>query len=244
MRFAFGKLAEGHFRVAKTLWQSYKKASFMGWFLSLIAIKPFIKIVKFLLVFSLKNHYNFITEVCHMDDFKKGVVNVTRSIAKGSGTLIKTTKLTMDLSSEESKLKALYSEIGKKVHEIYTYGGSLGEYFDKRYQDILEHQRKINELQEALDIAKGVKTCPKCGKTSPRSSTFCPKCGEDVSTVPSKTAEPPRVADDADATVHIPVPPSQAPPQEPQAPQGKKCNVCGSDNDSFDRFCLSCGRIL
>ena len=183
-----------------------------------------------------------------MDEVKKGVANVARSIAKGSGTLIKTTKLTLDLSNEENKLKALYTEIGKKVHEIYSYGGSLGEYFDQRYQDILEHQRKIDDLRESLDIAKGVKTCPKCGKTSPRSSTFCPKCGEGIADVPEKTAEMARIPHDTGtgaALDHTSTGdgsmaflPSQTPPQS------KICNVCSSSNNPTDRFCLSCGRIL
>ena len=179
-----------------------------------------------------------------MDDVKKGVANVARSIAKGSGTLIKTTKLTLDLSSEESKLKTLYTEIGKKVHEIYSYGGSLGEFFDKSYQDILEHQRKIDDLREALDIAKGVKTCPKCGKTSPRVSVFCPKCGEGMTDVPEKTevgAAPCRPHSD-DVPAPAPAPPSHESPQP--NPKGRICNVCGKTNDPFDRFCLSCGRIL
>jgi len=180
-----------------------------------------------------------------MDDVKKGVTNVARSIAKGSGTLIKTTKLSLDLSSEESKLKTLYTDIGKKVHEIYSYGGSLGEYFDKRYQDILEHQRKINELQEALDIAKGVKTCPKCGKTSPRVSAFCPKCGEDMAGVPSKTADDSPAPAPVGATFGRPIPDDAPPPPPSQIPPTTKtCNVCGYSNDPKDRFCLSCGRIL
>jgi len=184
-----------------------------------------------------------------MDEVKKGVTNVARSIAKGSGTLIKTTKLTLDLSSEEAKLKALYSDIGKKVHEIYTYGGSLGEYFDKRYQDILEHQRKINELQEALDIAKGVKTCPRCNKTSPRSSTFCPKCGEDIAAVPEKTEAatfdtPPVGANTAHSLPAEAPPPTQHLPLSQTPPTTKICNVCNSHNNPHDRFCLSCGRIL
>lgn len=178
-----------------------------------------------------------------MDEVKKGVANVARSIAKGSGTLIKTTKLTLDLSGEESKLKALYSEIGKKVHEIYSYGGSLGEYFDQRYQDILEHQRKIDDIKEALDIAKGVKTCPKCGKASPRASAFCPKCGEVISDVPEMTEAAARTAysHPPSGNAFDDVPSSQIPPPPITS---KICNVCGSTNSPSDRFCLSCGRIL
>ena len=158
-----------------------------------------------------------------MDEVKKGVANVARSIAQGSGKLVRTTKLTLDLSSAESKLKSLYTEIGKKVHEIYSYGGSLGEFFDQKYQEILDLQKKIESIKETMDIAKGVKTCPKCGKTSPRASVFCPKCGE---TIGEGVETPP------------------APPT-PEAPKDEKnCNVCGSRNAAVDKFCLSCGRMM
>ncbi|MCL2376923.1 MAG: zinc ribbon domain-containing protein [Defluviitaleaceae bacterium] len=187
-----------------------------------------------------------------MDDIKKGIVNATRSIAKGSGTFLKTTKLSMTLSNEEANMKSLYIEIGKKVHEIYSYGGSLGDFFDKKYQEVLEQQKKIDDVREAMEIAKGVKTCPKCGKTSPRASTFCPKCGEAISDVPetvdARPFEAPVAPTPAPVAVvpEVPLPNSVVSPvaAPKPAPKGKICNVCGNENDPFDRFCLSCGRIL
>jgi len=122
------------------------------------------------------------------------------------------------------------------VHEIYTYGGSLGEFFDKRYLDILEQQRKIEDLKAARDVAKGVVTCLKCGKTSPRGSTFCPKCGGAIGDAP----EVQEVMEFAEPTPP-PIPPT---PPPIASPTGKNCNSCGCVNEISDRFCLSCGRII
>jgi len=178
-----------------------------------------------------------------MEDIKKGLVGVTKAITKGSGALIKSTKLTLSLTNEEAKLKSIYTEIGEKVREIYSYGGSLGEFFDKKYLEILEQQRKVDDLKAARDVAKGVVTCQKCGKTSPRGSAFCPKCGETM------------MDDIADEHVHEAAKNEQHNPYRqnteieeqttaPPEPVGKKCNTCGGINDIGDRFCLSCGRII
>ena len=173
-----------------------------------------------------------------MDDIKKGIFGVTRAITKGSGTLLKTTKYALSLSNEESKLNSLYTEIGKKVHEIYSYGGSLGEFFDIKYLEIVSQQKKIEELKFAIDVAKGVKTCPKCGKSSPRVSAFCPKCGEDMSETAATEQQNP--------INNQPPPPQPITQEEPQktAAKEKICGVCGGANEENSRFCLFCGRIL
>lgn len=112
-----------------------------------------------------------------MDNLKDTFNNVTKSVYKQSKGFLRSTKLSMDLASEESNLKSIYTEIGKKVHEIYAYGGSLGKFFDEKYRDLLECEQKIDALRKELDDAKGTKTCPKCGKSAASAAEFCPKCG-------------------------------------------------------------------
>lgn len=179
-----------------------------------------------------------------MDDVKKGIAGAAKAITKGGGTLIKTTRISLSLTNEESKLNAIYNEIGKKVHEIYSYGGSLGEYFDAKYVEILARQNRINELKAARDVAKGIITCANCGKTANRGSDFCPKCGANISEAAS-AAEPAEHRTPEAVQPHIPE--SQVAPVQPDvqaAPATKQCGVCGSENAASDRFCLSCGRIL
>ena len=65
-----------------------------------------------------------------MNDLRGTLANITKNVTKTSGDFLRTTKLSMSLSTEETNLKNLYMDIGKKVHEIYQYGGSLGKFFD------------------------------------------------------------------------------------------------------------------
>ncbi len=165
-----------------------------------------------------------------MDDIKKTILGFTKNVAKTSNELLKTTKLNLNISSEEENLKSLYLEIGKKVHEIYAYGGSLGKFFDEKYAEIQKVEQNIQALREQLSIAKGVKVCPKCGRNVESGAEFCPKCGASLAGgMPAP--EPAHVS-------------AAEPEPEPPKPAGKTCPSCGAQNESGAKFCLSCGRIL
>jgi len=186
-----------------------------------------------------------------MHDFKETLVNITKNVTKTSGDLLKTTKLGISLSSEETNLKNLYIEIGKKVHEIYQYGGSLGKFFDEKYAELQACERKISEYKEQISQIKGTRECGKCGKTVERTSEYCPKCGIRVGEIspPQETATTPNAPVPPPSTVHQPAPSAVPVPQtvvapEPVAPQTRTCRVCGVANQLNSKFCLSCGRIL
>jgi hypothetical protein len=112
-----------------------------------------------------------------LNDIKGTLLSITRNVGKTSSVLVKTTKLSVTLAQEQEALKALYVEIGKKVHEIYQYGGTLGKFFDEKYREIEGLERKIDGLKEEIAKIKGVKECPKCGKQVDKNAEFCPKCG-------------------------------------------------------------------
>jgi rubrerythrin len=180
-----------------------------------------------------------------MDNFKDTILKMTQTVTKTSGELLKSTKLSLSLTSEEDKLKKIYLDIGKKVHEIYAYGGNLGKFFDDRYKDILATENKIKELRDQLDTVRGVKTCVKCGKSVDRSAEFCPKCGGRMDGVP----EAPRVPE----APHVPEAPRT--PEAPHVPDSNGspnasadnkhfCPFCGAANEKSARFCLTCGRMM
>jgi len=197
-----------------------------------------------------------------MQDIKNTIVNITKNVTKSSGDLFKTTKLNISLATEEGNLKNLYTEIGKKVHEIYQYGGSLGKFFDEKYLEIEALERKISEIREQIGSIKGVRICSGCGKTIDRASGFCPKCGvrtEDARGVESGGAH---FSDAHDAQYSQPAaepmppayppPPVEIPPAPPMPPMPpmppppivKSCRVCNATNDPGTKFCASCGRLL
>jgi len=184
-----------------------------------------------------------------MSDIGGTILNFTKNVTKSSGDLFKTTRLSMNVSSEQTNLKNLYLEIGKKVHEIYQYGGTLGKFFDEKYLELEACERKINELKDQIAQIKGVRECTKCGKSAERTAEFCPKCGIRFGAIGTETSDPTGQSQPASVLepqstpieIDIPTAPTVPPPA---APSTRSCRVCGMENDASTRFCLSCGRIV
>jgi len=207
-----------------------------------------------------------------MADIKDTILNLTKNVTKTSGDLFKSTKLSMEVSAEQSNLKALYQEIGKKVHEIYQYGGTLGKFFDEKYRELEACEAKIEALKEQIGQIKGTRECSVCNKVVERMSEFCPKCGArmaDTNPVSEpgatqKPAMPAEIVADMSPSAHAPSLPPELPteahvaesamptplaptPTEapaPAPPSTRNCRVCGVQNDKTSKFCLSCGRIV
>lgn len=133
-----------------------------------------------------------------MDELKSILTKLGKNITKTSTDIIKNTKLNMELSSQEEKLKKIYMEIGQKVYEIYSYGGSIGKFFDEKYIEMLEIEKDINlikqkieqnknssanvkiqELSKQLDVEenKDIIVCSNCNEKNDVKNNFCIKCG-------------------------------------------------------------------
>jgi predicted RNA-binding Zn-ribbon protein involved in translation (DUF1610 family) len=166
-----------------------------------------------------------------MSDIKNTLNGLRKSITKTSTEIVKTTKINLNISSSEENLNSLYLEIGKKVHEIYIYGGTLGKFFDEKFIDIVELERKISDLRSQLDVIKGTRSCYKCGGQVDRNSEFCPKCGVSLvdSEVRTKTVN--EFANDNFKTATVKTVKST-------------CTLCLFENDTNSKYCFSCGRQL
>ncbi|MCL2362661.1 MAG: hypothetical protein FWC73_12720 [Defluviitaleaceae bacterium] len=181
-----------------------------------------------------------------MSDLRGTITNFTKNVTKTSGDLFKTTRLSMNVSSEQTNLKNLYLEIGKKVHEIYQYGGTLGKFFDDKYLELEACERKIAELKEQISQIKGVRECSKCGKSAERTAEFCPKCGIRFGALTGEPEDTPPQPTQQQPADPVPAPIEIAATQQESTPliKTKNCRVCGMENDISTKFCLSCGRIV
>ncbi|MDR0958126.1 MAG: zinc ribbon domain-containing protein [Clostridiales bacterium] len=174
-------------------------------------------------------------------DIKNIAFDVAGKVIKSSGEFAKTAKLKLQVSTEEQRLNALYMEIGKKVKEIYDYGGSLGSVFDEKYREISIITNKINELKERVNTIKGVRDCPFCGASVPKESGYCPKCGKSTTTVDFSNQALFTPTEDVPPPI-----PEQSPIPETST-NGQEfvtCRSCGKQSPKGDKFCLSCGRWL
>ncbi|WP_317367928.1 zinc ribbon domain-containing protein [uncultured Tyzzerella sp.] len=135
-----------------------------------------------------------------MEEIKSMINKIGKNITKTSKDIIKNTKLSMRLSSQEEKLKNVYIEIGKKVYEIYSYGGNIGEYFDEKYKQMLDIEKEISIIKQKIEENKNLgntvninqdvidtrvnissveecRICQSCGQKNNVNDKFCLKCG-------------------------------------------------------------------
>ncbi|MDR1066656.1 MAG: zinc ribbon domain-containing protein [Clostridiales bacterium] len=153
---------------------------------------------------------------------------LAKDVTKSSSDFLKTTKMNMQISSEEGKLNDVYIEIGKKVSDIYCCGGSIGGGFDELYKKIKEIEDRIQELNRIIEETKGEKTCAGCGETISREVKFCPKCGQ-------KTQE---------GAVEGTTENSNGAEPNGKTTDKKICVVCGAESDAGNTFCSACGGNL
>ena len=149
-----------------------------------------------------------------MEEIKENLVKFGKGVTKASAKLIKNTKLNLKLSSEEEKIRKLYIEIGQKVHEIYSYGGSIGKFFDEKYIQIVEVEEKIKEIKRSINIEKEK-----------------PYYAEQTDTIniPKEIIE---INENKADNILL------------TEKEYKICNSCGEKNNTNDKFCLKCGRSI
>lgn len=135
-----------------------------------------------------------------MEEIKSMINKIGKNITKTSKDIIKNTKLSMQLSSQEEKLRNVYIETGKKVYEIYSYGGNIGEFFDEKYKQMLDIEKEISVIKSKMEENKNYesssnikediidrreqntnlqehKICQSCGHKNNINDNFCLKCG-------------------------------------------------------------------
>ncbi|NLL70401.1 MAG: zinc-ribbon domain-containing protein [Epulopiscium sp.] len=188
-----------------------------------------------------------------LNDWRGKIAKAAKTVKDTSGDLYKTSKINLALGSEQESLKKIYLDIGKKVHEIYQYGGILGKFFDEKYEEIRMVEEKIENLQKQLEELKQVKICPHCMKEIEQKAAFCPHCGEGVKEVKTKETEEIKETTEIkekqektslqDQTMENHLEDREKKESTQEKPQ-KICPVCKTENAPEDRFCMSCGRAI
>jgi hypothetical protein len=120
-----------------------------------------------------------------LDGITKKVGDAAKTAAKVSGDMVESTKLSMTISSEEDKIKKIYTEIGKILYEEYENDQRFNESIDGLCEQIVEIQKNIDNLKTKMSALKKVRVCPNCKSEVEISSKFCPKCG---ASMPSDTS--------------------------------------------------------
>ncbi|HBN83199.1 MAG TPA: hypothetical protein DDZ89_05090 [Clostridiales bacterium] len=148
-----------------------------------------------------------------MGEAAQGVKSKTDEIAAIS-------KLNRSIADENKKIAQAYSDLGKKVYELYKQDEPLHEAFADECQLIALAEEAIASFEVQILESKNLKKCPDCGNEVVREVQFCPKCGHKFEKI-----------EEAKVEEHV-------------AANVKVCPNCKTESPSDSAFCISCGTKL
>ncbi len=109
-----------------------------------------------------------------LDDLKK----FGKNVAQKSSDMVEITKLNSSISQEKDKIKKTCLEMGTQVYDQFKAGNDLG--MAEQCNQIIEHEAKIEELQQKILEIKNSMKCPGCGAEINTETAFCPNCGAKI----------------------------------------------------------------
>ena len=112
-------------------------------------------------------------------------MQVTKTVIEKTNNIVNQTKLKFSISETESKIKDIYTEIGKSVYENYKSTGEVIDDMEEKFGKIDAMTEEVNELKEQLYQLKENVKCPKCGAYNHSDDVYCSKCGERIYNVNS-----------------------------------------------------------
>lgn len=117
----------------------------------------------------------------HAYKAKDEAAKFTKQVVGKTNNIIAQTKLSFALNETESKIKEIYSQIGKMVYDKYQDGESFeGDVLDNCLK-ISELKSEANDLKEKIAELKEYNRCPECGEHNKKTASFCWKCGCNIS---------------------------------------------------------------
>lgn len=112
-------------------------------------------------------------------------MQVTKTVIEKTNNIVNQTKLKFSISETKSKIKDIYTEIGKSVYENYKSTGEVIDDMEEKFGKIDAMTEEVNELKEQLYQLKENVKCPKCGAYNHSDDVYCSKCGERIYNVNS-----------------------------------------------------------
>lgn len=113
-----------------------------------------------------------------MDFFNKigqQVASGASAVANKTKDLTGSAKVNLQISQDESKITAYYTEIGKAFYESHK--NNPPEAQAAVFANITALKEKISQAKTHLQQIKGTKACTNCGAQIDANTAFCASCG-------------------------------------------------------------------
>ena len=111
----------------------------------------------------------------NFEDLKKKFEKIGKDTVTEVQKLNEIRQLNSRVNDEKKALNKIYTEMGKKLYELYKDAPLEG--FEAEIQSVEEKFSMIDLLQDQVRSVKGVALCPSCNMEVGAGERFCSNCG-------------------------------------------------------------------
>ncbi|MBE6839548.1 MAG: hypothetical protein E7507_08450 [Ruminococcus sp.] len=112
-----------------------------------------------------------------MDSFIDGARRCIDSAAEKTGDFIEVSKLKLEKTQLESKVREQYQKLGKMCFDMSETGTDTTPYMNEVMDKIRELKKDIQWTEDRINSVKPQKTCASCGKKNSTENLYCQNCG-------------------------------------------------------------------
>ncbi|MCI8549025.1 MAG: zinc ribbon domain-containing protein [Lachnospiraceae bacterium] len=109
------------------------------------------------------------------DTLGETLASTSKVVGSKTKEMAGTTKLSLQISQEEAKLKKAYEALGEAYFKNHE--NDMPEPYAVYAADIRECAARLESLTKDKQILKNQKRCASCGAWMPNEDRFCGKCG-------------------------------------------------------------------
>ena len=120
---------------------------------------------------------------------KDEAAKLGKQVYAKTNNVISQTKLSFAINETESKIKDVYSEMGKKLYEAYLISGNCIDELKEECEQLDALIKEKEALREKMSELKESVKCPECGKYNKSDASYCSKCGAKLSDSPEEDYE-------------------------------------------------------
>ncbi len=114
-----------------------------------------------------------------VNDVTEKAGSLAKSAVKKTGEAAESAKFRFLMKSEEKKLDAMFTELGKLFYKQVK-GTDVRAKTTAQIMEIDEQKQIINDLKSAIIESQGKMICDSCGKAIDIENVFCPECGKKI----------------------------------------------------------------
>ena len=125
-------------------------------------------------------------KMINFDDLGKKLGETVDNVSAMAGKSIEIQKLRNQVRNLERGNALDIQSLGRMVYQGFIDGVKLEDKPKEICEGIKSREEGIEELLQKIALLKGVRTCPKCGKTAAKEMVYCPYCGTELPPLPEE----------------------------------------------------------